>query len=365
MPRVETIVPPEPIESEQPVVHAALIRLRADQIQIDPVIAKARSGPVPANERIKIESLALSIRTLGQLVPCIVEPIEPSQDNPVDNNSRYHQKYRLVDGWRRVQAATHINQTVDPGFELLCIVRESDTDPLRAALHANLKRRGLSPLQFAYLCSDLRTMHGWKGTRELAQYLQVSRATISQHDKLLAKPEGMEDSTYRDLLDKVANGSMGAEAAFELLTHVDPTQAGRVLENAGEKAAHEAIPDTAEPSTTANGSTASPRASGARQSASGTNTKTKTKPITRAHIRQAAQETGAVVQPTSKGIPELRKLFDQMRASTYPDVMRSFVSLVAEEWWRGDCKDKDVLAQWGHIADIVTKSEASRRKRRL
>lgn len=384
MPRVETIVRAE-IETAQmahpPALLNTYIQLRADQIQIAPLVAKARSGPVPANEQKKIEALALSMRTVGQLVPCVVEQLPASTG---DNRHSHKYQYQLIDGWRRLKAATHINQTVDPGFELACVVRETDADPLRAAVHANLKRRGLSPLQFAYLCRELRELHGWTGTREIADYLQVSRATVSQHDKLLSKPAGMDDATYGELLDKVANGRMGAEAAFELLTHVEPTRATEVLERAEEKAEEqadqEADPEidqeTAEtsdpPSPTTNGSTASPTGSQLQEPASykpsktprNTPQKRSNGTITRTHVRQAAQETGAVVQPTARTIPELRKLFEEMRSPIYPDVMRSLVSMIAGQWWRGDAKNKDVLAIWAAVAKLVAEAESIHQSKR-
>jgi len=53
-----------------------------------------------------------------------------------------------------------------------------------------------------------------KETREVVCNLGVSRAQVSEHDKLLHKPEAMEQAVYDDLLAQVASGGMRADAAF-------------------------------------------------------------------------------------------------------------------------------------------------------
>ena len=54
----------------------------------------------------------------------------------------------------------------------------------------------------------------------------------------------------------------------------------------------------------------------------------------------------------TRTLPELRKLFDTLRGTSYPDPMRAFISKV-NCWWSGDCTDKEVTQQWSQLAMLV------------
>jgi ParB-like chromosome segregation protein Spo0J len=305
--------------------------------------------------------LAASLREIGQIVPLVVEM---QGAVPV-----------LVDGRRRLEAAQLLDSDEHP-FKLDCVVRTNGGDPLQTAIHANLKRRGYTPLQFAKLCAELRKSHKWEGTAEVAQYLGVSRAQVSQHDKLLSKPTGMDKATYESLLAKVGSGLMGADAAFYALTHVEPEKAAEVLQRAEELAGGT--------QTTADAETIAPAGANARQTikgkaadlqkaariAAGTQSAAKppewmkeqrekhkarlaTAKVEKKHVKQAAKEAKAVKRDLQKTLPELRAMFTTLKSSAYPDVMRSFITLLADAWWRGDASDKDVIVHWGQIAQLV------------
>lgn len=304
-----------------------LTLIEPDAINCD---LEARPGPVSANEAERVEALAQSMRELGQIVPCVVE-------------------YRdgepwLVDGKRRLKAAKLL------GNRLACIERiDRNGDALRAAIHANLQRRGYGPLQFAHLCAQLRKEHSWEGTKELAEYLMVSRATISQHDKLLKKPDGMDGQTYQSLLEKVVSGRMGADTAFYTLTHVEPARAAEVLQKASERAD--------KPSTITPARKTSPRGQKSQETASHKTVKPPSAPpkppvIKKADVRAAAREAKAIKSDIQRTTADLFKLFEVLKSGAYPDTMRSFVSLI-EEWWRADASEKDVIAHWNQIAMLV------------
>lgn len=92
----------------------------------------------------------------------------------------------------------------------------------------NVKRKNLSPIQFAIICAEVRDREAWEGakqTKKVAQYLEVSPATVTTHEKLL--------TLDKDLQEQVHDGSISAKAAFDLLD-VKPEKRGKVLEDAKE-----------------------------------------------------------------------------------------------------------------------------------
>jgi ParB/RepB/Spo0J family partition protein len=312
--------------------------LRPDQIETANETAKARPGPAPDDEEAAIADLARSMRENGQIIPIVVQ--------------RRSSGYFLIDGRRRLRAAGLID-----GFKLWCVLRRDDSafsPPLRAAIHANLKRRGNTPVQNAYLCAELRKIYAWTGTAQVAQFLGKSRAWVSQHDKILHRPDGMSIKTYNSLLEKLAAGYMGADAGFYALTHVEPAESGTVLERAEEISRQ---PDSLQHPPTP---TTPPKR---RESASGkpsATPKPASKPpaipkIEKKHVQQAARESKAVKldTPLQKTLPDLRKMFETLRSSAYPDPIRNFISLLAGAWWRGDAKDADVVSHWTQIAMLV------------
>lgn len=403
MPRVETVVPPEGAPPPQTPPQKlqdewdkmgpdkpVSVMLRPGEIAVDQLAESARPGPQPSNEAAQIVALAASLTSIGQIVPCVVE--------------RKGSLFALVDGRRRRAAAALLDSNEHP-FYLSCVVRQSGVDSLRVAITANLQRQGYNALQFAYLCQSVRTAHNWTGTKEVAEYLGVSRAQVGKHDKLLHKPAGMDEETYRSLIADIASGSVKADTALWCLTHVkDPTdipivlalaqdiatEEQQILEPVGDVGSANALeapgPIQGSPST-ANGAQASPASQESQESGSQSTAKAKkkakkakkvakakAKPVKAAprHAKQAARKLGAVktgkeaskprghaaqVTPLQRSLPELRKLFETMKGSVYPDVMRNFVSVLADSWWRGDATDKEVITNWNHIAAAVELGE--------
>jgi ParB/RepB/Spo0J family partition protein len=364
MPRVETI-------TEKPnLPQSPLLLLSPEEIQLDPVFQKARPGPPGASEQASLEDLAASLRSVGQIVPCVVAGLGSG--------------YVLVDGRRRHAAAQLIE-----GFKLTCVVGEAS---LQAAIHANLKRRGYNHLQFAYLCQELREQYGWKGTAEVAEFLGVSRAYVSEHDKLLRKPDGLAQATYDALVAQVGQGGMAAAGATYLLTHVSIDKIADVVEKAASYATVEdetelLLPEpvaeqggaqpSSEPEST---QPASPKPSKRGKPAERANIKTpewmkeqkrkhnervakekaangaKPPKVTATHVKRATAELKAQKpesRPLARGLSDFERVFALMRSTAYPDVMRNFASFWDDAWRRGDGTDEQLIARWGQIAQLV------------
>lgn len=350
MARVETVVVPEP-KSESPLATGTVLMLRPSQIKRSDANRAARPGPPPPDEQKAIEGLARELARVGQIVPLIIDSY-----------------YNLIDGARRLSAAEFI-ESAGVEFPLSCIVLpRKGRSNFQDAIHANLKRRGLTALQFAYLCKEVRESHGWTGTAEVASYLGVSRAQVSQHDKLLLKPDAMHQEQYDALLAIVQAGRAGADTAFYTLTHVNWSSpaAKDVIDRAQELA--EADEDAKEAVRTPKTPAARQKAGKSQQQASDSvaatakETKVAKTLVKRAakvekkHVKQAAQESRAIKEPEQKTQPELRALFEKLRAPAFPDPMRNFISTLASAWWRGDATDKEVVAHWTQIALLVEES---------
>ncbi len=364
MPRVETIVPvvPSPdANAKADLYGGTVLRLPASKLMSR---TNARPGDAPADEPKRIETLAASLRLTGQIMPLIVDRGGADE-------------WYVVAGARRLAAA----RAIDEHYMLDCIIRKEGTDALQVAIHENTRRRGYNALQYAHLIAAVRTEKKFTGTKEIAAYMGCSRAQIQQHERLLAKPEGMADAEYAGLLDDLTGKNLRADAAFWALTHVEPARTGEVLERAAEIAKSETAqkaPRKQKPATTQ--LEASPMTPASRQTPTNefkkesepAETAPETPVVRKRHVERAAKEAKAVKKnaPKARGraavsraaaglpnsvtrtLPELRKLFDTLRGTSYPDPMRAFIARV-NCWWSGDCTDKEVTQQWSQVAMLV------------
>jgi len=359
MPRVETIVLPatanENVKAES-VYAGTVLRIPASKLVSR---TNARPGDAPADEHRRIESLAASMRATGQIMPLVVDRGGADE-------------WFVVAGTRRLAAA----RTIDEHYMLDCIVRRDGTDALQVAIHENTRRRGYNALQYAHLIAAVRAEKHFTGTKEIASYMGCSRAQIKQHERLLAKPESMNDAAYKLLLADLTGRNMRADAAFYALTHVEPERTGEVLERAAQIAREEtaAKPPRKQKQTVthAKPSPTTPAPQESQQSTSESEpepakTTTETPVVQKRHVERAAKEAKAVRKnaPKARGraavstaagitrtLPDLRKLFDTLRGTLYPDPMRAFISKV-NCWWSGDCTDKEVIQQWSQLAMLV------------
>lgn len=172
----------------------------------------------------KLEQLGQSMATVGQLEPIVV----------TENTTGKGPKYVLIAGRRRTRAAKMFNLGHEEQLKLQAIIKHVTQDKQRnvvmykSALHENVQREDLNPMDFAENIKLIRGKMGKKGegapgTKNVAEFFQVSPATIIQYEKLLSLPE--------DLQSLVAAGELSNDAAFELVK-VKPDQRKEVMESA-------------------------------------------------------------------------------------------------------------------------------------
>ncbi len=335
MPRVETVISHEPDDPDnrqyQNAALPTLIRLSPSEInaELSAVAQAARPGPGQPDEEARILALAKSMMQLGQLVPILV--VREGGANWV-----------LVDGMRRFKAAQAIERAGTP-FPLTCLVQSNGGDLLHRAVHANLKRRGLNPLQFAYLVQNLRELRDLKGAQAIADFLGCSRAQVTQHEKLLTKPKGMDATTYAKLIQKIALGEIGAETAFYTLTKVEPEKAREVLARAEDIAiSTKIVPKRGPGRPPKDVSAAQPK-------------------VEKKHVVQAAEEKQAVKKDGRKTkkqsmTPRYRadwyradvadKLQANLGTSNFPKPLQAFIKLIVLEWLDRKADPAVVLKAW-------------------
>ena len=337
MARVETIVKSEP---------ELILRLRPEELWLDAAIGE-RPGPTPENEQRQIKRLVKSFRDVGQLVPLLI-----------DSNCK------LIDGRRRREAALQLDSDEKP-FLLKCVVIDQAVeDPEQASIHANMKRRGYTPLQLAHLFARIRKQYRWKGTKEVAEFCGVSRAQVSQHDKLLEKPADMPDEVYEDLLEKISSGRIGSETAFYTLTNILPEATSAVMPRAEALAIQDASAvfdrevakanRTTRPSASnrVEGSKSKPQKLTAKQIAEKKRTVVAHAKIEKKHVVQAAREQKVVKKETQKTIPEALALLHKLDSTAYADPMRNLASFFVC-WLKSECEDADIIRVWGQVAMLV------------
>lgn len=140
-------------------------------------IAKIDPNPVQPRTTFDPEALAqlaASIRADGVLQPLLVRP---SGD-----------RYTLIVGERRLKACRLAGMTTVPA-----IVREIEADKLlEVTLVENIQRENLNPIEIAAaldrMIADLDLIH-----EELATRTGMSRASITNHLRLLRLPAGVKD----------------------------------------------------------------------------------------------------------------------------------------------------------------------------
>jgi ParB/RepB/Spo0J family partition protein len=190
------------------------------------------------------DQLTESIRAQGILQPLLVERTE---EGPV-----------LIDGHRRLTAARAAGLTEVPVIERTG--EDGDAPQLAAALAANMRRRGLDPIEEAR-AYERATQAGW-AQRRIAEAVGCSPRHVSQRLRLLRLPEAVQEAigagslplsavpvveTIAAVAPTVADAvavalAAGALAASELTEHPEGTLSELAQSDDGERPALVAVP---------------------------------------------------------------------------------------------------------------------------
>lgn len=291
-----------------------------DEIDIRPYTN--RLGPTE-KETEELENLQRSIIEVGQIQPVKV---------------RYNADggYDLIAGRRRYMAVSMINAAKAKGetpLRLACVIsRETSRNAkalrsrgYREADHENRHRSNLSPMDEAENIRFLRSK--FKGNREkvtkqIAAYLCVSPATVTQYEKLLTLPED------KQLL--IHNGEISRDAAF-VLAKVAPERQDEVLAAAKEMQVEEA---------------AQAKAAGKKKVRDGKTVKSR-------HVKKAAAKTGATDAITARNKKEIVDWIQaaQGPVSGNPEKQPMKFLQMFERWCGGQISDRALDKAWYAVVE--------------
>lgn len=309
------------------VVKSGLIYLLPEDIHDDAItnVRPFSSSTVETQEELReIQSLADSMASpAGQVEPVIVRR---NDDNT----------YSLIAGSRRRKAAAIINMGRGEGevpFYLSALVDNetpSDVVSLQKALVENIHRRSISPMDLAFDIQMIRERLGLKGkagTKGVAEFIGVSPATVTQHEKLLTL-----EPKYQLMIHE---GRISAQAAQDL-ADVKPGKRAETLAKAQElQAAAIAQPKSGKG-----------KGGGARD----------TGKLQQTHVRKATRETatpgdGTPVKALSR--TEIVGYFEAMinaPAYGHPDgAIRKFAKYFVEEFAAGKGSERTMDAKFDEM----------------
>jgi ParB/RepB/Spo0J family partition protein len=346
----------EPLETagvtvtEAAAPEGVLKALSLDQITLDPV-TDVRSGPVAKDETAKIEALAKSMFMNGQIHPVVVRP------------NGQEGKYLLVAGRRRFAAKKLMAELAASGKhpELAekpitidaLIVNKSDDEAWAASIQENLQRRQFSPIELAQNIVDIKKRKGWDGedwSKHVAEFLHVSRATVTQHAKLLDLP--------KELRDKVHRGELSAQSAFDLREVQERQGAAKAVEVA-KRAEELAQEEEKEQPVKAKSGKADAKDGKSAKSGKADKADAEEKgKVKRKHVLAAAREAETIIKPRTRN--EIVGFFQEIldSADPYPEPIQDFCKTLVNRWAAGTVGDRALLNKLDIIAEMCGEKRA-------
>lgn len=343
MPKPKIDLTEQPVSAAIAITNGILKNLDLADIELDP-ITDVRTGPPDKDEPKEIDQLARSMYEDGQIEPIVVRP---KPDAPG--------KYLLIAGRRRLSGGKLIEEQLTAKWPIQAMVVERDDEQAwSAAVQENVKRKNFSDIQFARICIAARDRRGWTTdpawTKHVAEYLHVSRTTVSQKVKLLELPDKVQA--------KVHSGAMAADAAFVYAKTLEGNRE-EVLGDAQVLAEEEAKAKRAKtPSGSVKASKDQKAAAKGPQPAAASKAGAKEPPakVQKKHILAAARKHDAlsVDKPRTRG--EILELFTELTGPSFPAPMVAFAETFLDKWVTGQLKRNDsLIAKWHAVAELVEK----------
>lgn len=300
----------------------------------------------PLDDDKKTAELAATIAAVGQEMPCKVYQRTAGAGDQTE--------YVVFMGRRRRAAIARINAEQKKGelpLRVWCVIDDNPGDTFKKAIHENIHRKNYSPVELARIIAQVRKTNGWegsKGSKRVAEYLGVSQATITTHERILTLPA--------DKQAQVHSGELSANSAFELLD-VKPAKRDEVLAKAQEiaqaevtkskgKAKGAPTPDDAELATAAAPATGkvTPIADEAEEKGK----------VKGRHIREASrqvEDSQTKVKPLSRG--EILNFFETIRDGIpYGHInspVRTWAAYCLDRWAVGKGSDVTMLKKFDNL----------------
>ncbi len=346
--------------------NATILELDPSLVQVDPELSALRDRTTQPY-RDWIGRLAKTIEDEGQFEPAIVRETPDG--------------FVLVAGQCRKEAIELLREDGNPDITLRAVIdtERSQAASVRVTLIENLGRENFSDMELAErVIPFVRKKFNWEersDTKEVAGYLGVSIATVTELEKLVKL-----DGERRKMLE---SGEMSRYAALEWL-RTKPEKRGEVITKAKEIAEKEAAAkiDKDEAKDEAKAAEKEAAREGKAESKSKSGKSSAPKPALNAtqqaaaqamaedrkkskerreaaktaakiegkHVQAAQKEVeGSVDKPKAPKLSDVDVLFERFAGPAYPPVMVKFAEKF-QDWRQGKATEKGLEACWEDIA---------------
>jgi ParB/RepB/Spo0J family partition protein len=369
-----------------------IISVDAESVLLDPVLRALRRWNGTGHE-LSIPELARTILEETQQSPCVCR-VNADGDLVLVEGARR----KAAVQWLKENGEKVVTEEHPEGEDVLLdvvVVEMGDDEALRRACLENIQRADFTKLELADNIQLIRKRFGWEGrpgTAEVAGFLGVSPATVTETEKFLNLPKEMQED--------VQAGRLTPNAALEWLNiQGEEKVKAEVMERAKEIADEEAKEKEEKrrkneearrrvvearqgkggKGKAGAGVTGTGKAQARKTGAEGVETGasefeegeeeeslTPVQPyaptppplvqgkVTSQHVRKAARKEGVGGdKPKAPRIGEMCDLMDQWNSpAAYPEVMCRMAGALSE-WGHGKLGDKKLKAAWGDLADAV------------
>lgn len=193
-------------------IAARLERVNPFDVDVDSLDAQSRCAPV-SND--KVESMAVSLATRGQLQPVLARVGENSKLQPVAGYTRTRAARLLREGF--VVDGVEYKQ---PDFLLdVKVVTMTEQEAFISNFVENMERNALTAVDIALAQEKMRTNYGMRDI-DIAAASRMSPAGVTRNKKILSLPQELQDAIHVR--------EMTVAAALEL-AELEPEQRERYL----------------------------------------------------------------------------------------------------------------------------------------
>jgi ParB/RepB/Spo0J family partition protein len=313
------------------------------QLKLDPH-TDVRSGTKAKDEEEKIDQLAKSIYETGQIQPLFVRP-----DSEPDT-------YLITAGRRRFLAFHRIWEKTNEERPILIVVKDqTDEEAWAASLQENLQRRQFSPIELAQNILDIKKRKGFDAedwSKHVAEFLHVSRATVTQHARLL--------ELKADVRNKVHKGDLSVQSALDLLD-VKESKRDEVLAKA------ETLAEEEEAVAPAKGKGKEAKGKGKGKSGKDASEDEPEKgKVKRKHVLAAARESEALKQDKPRTRGEIVGFFQAIldaAPGNYPEAITDFASTFVNRYATGKVGERSLLNKLDVIAEFCEGGKKTKGKK--
>jgi len=350
-----------------------VISVAPEEIALDPAIERLRTWTGTSAQELAIPELARTMLEEGQQEPCVARTNERGDLVLVSGARR-----RAAVMYNRENGIKVVDDEHPEGVEMLLDVIVTEMSPhaaLRRAMIENVQREDFTPIEMARNIKYIREVFGWGakgGTTDVAAFLGVSPATVTQTEKLLELPE--------EIQGQVERGEIRKETALEYRA-AEPAAIPEVMSKAQEKADKEAQAkeERRRKNEEARRKVVEARAGGKGGQKGAKADKTPVARLEEAvdeldkakaaetpppkakgkvagrHVRAAVKELEAAKEGRTKA-PRMNELCDLMgqlnSPAAYPVVMCKLAAAL-EAWGHGKKSDKFLRAAWEDVVDVI------------